>query len=197
MNRPMPPDGAGKAASEPAAEDLARLADQYFLRTKEIVRTHGDARVTYAVFLRRPVLSATKIATSWLERVAATRGTKFDIELNYPEGEWVGAGEPLLYISGSFMHLVDCETTLLQKVGPPCVAAYNAFSMCSDLPNVGFLAMDARHAAGSEMAELMAYAASVGSAAARRQGNAKGFVGNATTATAAYFGQSAGLGTMP
>ncbi len=197
MNRPMPPEITGRAAHEPSADELARLSDQYFLRTKAIVKDHGDARVTYAVFLRRPVLSATRIATQWLEHVAAQRGTTFDIELNYPEGEWVGAGEPLLYITGSFFHLVDCETVLLQKIGPPCVAAYNAFSMCSDLPNVAFLAMDARHAAGSEMAELMAYAASVGSAAAKRQANAKGFIGNATTATAAYFGQSAGLGTMP
>jgi len=57
--------------------------------------------------------------------------------------------------------------------------------------------MDARHCAGTEMAELMAYAASVGSAAARKQAGAKGFVGNANDATAHYFGQAQGLGTMP
>jgi len=197
MNHPVAPEREGEAAMEPAASDLAGLADNYFLRTKEIVRGHGDVSVTYAVFMRRPVLSATRIATKWLERVAAERGTKFDIELNFAEGEWVGAGEPLLYVSGSFFHLVDCETVLLQKIGPPCVAAYNANSMCADLPKIGFLAMDARHAAGSEMAELMAYAAAVGSAAARRHAGAKGFVGNATTATAHYFGQGGGRGTMP
>jgi nicotinate phosphoribosyltransferase len=197
MNRPVPHEITGKAAQEPTADELVRVSDHYFIRTKAIVKDHGDVRVTYAVFLRRPVLSATRIATQWLERIAAERGTTFEIELNYPEGDWVGAGEPLLYITGPFFHLVDCETVLLQKLGPPCVAAYNAFSMCSDLPNVGFLAMDARHAAGGEMAELMAYAASVGSAAAKRQANAKGFVGNATTATAGYFGRAAGLGTMP
>src|SRR5262249_21010429 len=82
--RPMPPDIKSRAAQEPSAEDLARLSDQYFLRTKAIVKDHGDARVTYAVFLRRPVLSATRIAVQWLERVAAERGTAFDIELNYP-----------------------------------------------------------------------------------------------------------------
>jgi len=197
MNRPVPPERDGEAISEPSATDLVALADQYFLRTKEIVRTHGDVRVTYAVFMRRPVLSAMRIATKWLERVAAERGTTFDIELNYPEGDWVGAGEPLMYVTGSFFHLVDCETVMLQKVGPCCVAAYNAYSMCADLPKIGFVAMDARHAAGGEMAELMAYAASVGSAAARRQANATGFIGNATTATAHYFGQSVGRGTMP
>jgi nicotinate phosphoribosyltransferase len=47
------------------------------------------------------------------------------------------------------------------------------------------------------MADMMAYAASVGSAAARKANNATGFVGNATTATAHYFGKERGLGTMP
>jgi len=51
----------------------------------------------------------------------------------------------------------------LQKLGPACVAAFNAYTMCADLPKVAFLAMDARHCAGLEMAEMMAYAASVGS----------------------------------
>ncbi len=83
------------------------------------------------------------------------------------------------------------------KLGPPCVAAYNAYSMCADLPKVAFLAMDARHCAGTEMAELMAYAASVGSERARRKVGAVGFVGNATDATAHFFGQDSGKGTMP
>jgi len=47
------------------------------------------------------------------------------------------------------------------------------------------------------MAEMMAYAAAVGSAAAKREGDAIGFIGNATDATAHYFGQAKGLGTMP
>jgi nicotinate phosphoribosyltransferase len=37
----------------------------------------------------------------------------------------------------------------------------------------------------------------VGSAAARREANAVGFVGNATEATAHYFGNAKGFGTMP
>ena len=75
----------------------------------------------------------------------------------------------MIYVTGSLYHLVDLETLLLQKLGPACVAAYNAYAMCADLPKVAFLAMDARHCAGAEMAEMMAYAASVGSAAARRE----------------------------
>jgi nicotinate phosphoribosyltransferase len=129
--------------------------------------------------------------------MAASRGTSFTIDAAYQEGDWVGAGEPLMYISGSLRHLVDLETVFLQKLGPPCVAAFNAFLMCSDLPYVAFIAMDARHCAGAEMADMMAYAASVGSTKARRETGAKGFVGNANDATAHYFGNERGLGTMP
>jgi nicotinate phosphoribosyltransferase len=143
------------------------------------------------------VISAPRFAVAFLESMAASRGATFDIEINYPESAWVGAGEPILYVTGPLYHLVDLETVLLQKLGPACVAAYNASAMCADLPQVAFLAMDARHCAGAEMAEMMAYAASVGSAKARRETGALGFVGNANDATAHYFGQKQGLGTMP
>jgi nicotinate phosphoribosyltransferase len=149
------------------------------------------------MFMRRPVLCTPKLALDWLHEIARARGTEFEIELCFAEGDWVGAGEPLMYVSGSFANLVDLETVFLQKLGPPCVAAFNAFLMCTDLPYVAFLAMDARHCAGAEMAEMMAYAASVGSAKAKREANALGFIGNATDATAHYFGNERGLGTMP
>ncbi len=181
----------------PGPADIPRWTDHYFRRTKSVVERFGDKTVTYAVFMRRPVVSALKLAVDWLNAVATARGIKFDIELRYPEGAWVGAGEPLLYITGSLRHLVDLETLYLQKIGPPCVAAYNAYTMCVDLPKVAFIAMDARHCAGTEMAEMMAYAASVGSLAARREIGAVGFVANATDATAWYFGQQGGRGTMP
>jgi nicotinate phosphoribosyltransferase len=176
--------------------DIPKLTDTYFRRTKEIVRRFGDRQVTYAVFMRRPVISTPKLMVDFLHAAAKARHTQFDIALNYPEGEHVGAGEPLAYITGSLLHLVELETLYLQKLGPACVAAYNAYAMCGALPRVAFLAMDARHCAGTEMAEMMAYAASVGSAAAKRDG-AVGFIGNATDATAHFFGQSQGFGTMP
>jgi nicotinate phosphoribosyltransferase len=47
------------------------------------------------------------------------------------------------------------------------------------------------------MEELMAYAASVGSARAQRKVGAIGFIGNATQATAHFFGRAEALGTMP
>jgi nicotinate phosphoribosyltransferase len=177
--------------------DLAARTDSYFLKTKAIVGRFGDRKATYAVFLRRPVISAPRFAVEFLETMAAARGTKFDIEIAYPESAWVGAGEPILYVTGPLYHLVDLETVLLQKLGPACVAAYNASAMCAELPQVAFLAMDARHCAGAEMAELMAYAASVGSAHASRVAGAVGFVGCATDATARFFGWDKGMGTMP
>ncbi|MGH6983376.1 MAG: nicotinate phosphoribosyltransferase [Stellaceae bacterium] len=183
--------------SPPPDDPVARLTDAYFNKTKEIVRRHGDKRVTYAVFMRRPVIATPRLMVDFLEATARARGTKFDIALPYKEGEWVGAGEVLAYISGSLVHLVDLETLYLQKLGAPCVAAYNAYAMCSDLPKAAFLAMDARHCAGSEMAEMMAYAAAVGSEAAKRETGAIGFIGNATDATAHFFGQKLGKGTMP
>lgn len=178
-------------------DEIPRTTDAYFLKTKEIVGRFGDQRVTYVVFMRRPVVFTPKFAVEWLENAARARGVPIEIELAHREGDWVGAGQPLMYYTGSFFHLVDLETRLLQQLGPPCVAAYNAYTMCVDLPRVSFLAMDSRHCAGLEMAELMAYAAHVGSEAAKKAVGAVGFVGNATTATAAYFGQAAGLGTMP
>ena len=179
------------------SDKIAAWTDHYFLRTKKTVQHFGDKTVTYAIFMRRPVVSAPRLMIDWMKQIAAQRGTTFTIDLRLPEGKWVGAGEPIMYVTGSFVHLVDLETIFLQKLGPACVAAFNAFTMCSDLPHVAFMAMDARHCAGLEMAELMAYAASVGSARARRKVGAKGFVANATAATSHFFGQSDGRGTMP
>ncbi|WP_191084222.1 beta/alpha barrel domain-containing protein [Roseococcus microcysteis] len=177
-------------------EEIAGRTDSYFNRTRRIVEKFGDARVTYAVFLRRPVVSAPRLAVEFLEAVSARRGTPIEIEVKYPEGSWVGAGDPLLYLTGSFACLADLETLYLQKLGPACVAAHNAYQMCLELPGTAFLAMEARHCAGQEMQEMMAYAASVGSAAAKREG-ARGFIGNANDATAHWFGAKAGRGTMP
>ena len=189
----------GKSPSE--SEDLEgyidRWTDQYFKKTRAIVQRNGDAEVTYAVFMRRPVSFAPRLMIDWLNQVAAEREVTFNIQKCFDEGDWVGAGEPLLYLSGPLSELVDLETLYLQKLGACCVAAYNAYLMCSSLPDSQFLAMDARHCAGHEMAEMMAYAASVGSEGARRDRDAVGFIGNATDATAHFFGNEKGLGTMP
>jgi nicotinate phosphoribosyltransferase len=178
------------------AADIAARTDSYFNRTRRIVARFGDKHVTYAVFMRRPVISAPRLMVEWLETVGRMRGIQLGIDLMYAEGAWVGAGEPLAYISGSLEQLSDLETILLQKIGPVSVTAHNAYQMCMALPHVDFLAMEARHCAGAEMQDMMGYAASVGSAAAKLEG-AKGFIGNANDGTAHWFGAPHGFGTMP
>ncbi|MCW5746448.1 MAG: nicotinate phosphoribosyltransferase [Alphaproteobacteria bacterium] len=181
----------------PANPDVSRYTDHYFNRTKGVIGKFGDCTVTYAIFMRRPVVCAPRLALDWLQELTQARGAKVEIDLRFAEGKWVGAGEPIMYIIGSFYHLVDLETIFLQKLGPACVAAYNAYAMCAEMPKTAFLAMDARHCAGAEMAEMMAYAASVGSGRAKRKLDAVGFIGNATHATAHFFGRDQGMGTMP
>ena len=183
--------------THPSDGEVERFTDHYFNRTKRVIGKFGDSRVTYAIFMRRPVVFAPRLALDWLRETGRERNTKVELDTRYGEGKWVGAGEPMMYITGSFFHLVDLETIFLQKLGPACVAAYNAWTMCADMPKSAFLAMDARHCAGQEMAEMMAYAASVGSARAKRKVGAVGFIGNATHATAHFFGRDQGLGTMP
>ena len=181
----------------PQVDDQPALTDSYFNLTKQIVQANGDVSVTYAVFMRRPVTLAPRLAIDWLMAMAKSRDADIEVDLLHKEGAWVGAGEPLLTITGSFAMLVDLETIFLQRLGAACVAAYNAYQMCVELPDVAFLAMDARHCAGEDMAHMMAYGASVGSNKARLKTDAKGFVGCATDATAHYFGNDAGMGTMP
>ncbi len=96
-------------------EAIASQTDHYFKKTKALVERYGDRRVTYAVFMRRPVVFTPKLMVEGLNAAAAQRGVSFDIELRHKEGEWVGAGEPLVYITGSLYHLVDLETLYLQS----------------------------------------------------------------------------------
>jgi nicotinate phosphoribosyltransferase len=177
-------------------DDIARRTDAYFTRTREVAERYGDAVVTYAVFLRRPVIAAHRPMLEWLDAVAAAKGVSFSYAIHHAEGAWVGAGELILTITGSFLALAETETLFLQKLGAACVAAHNAYQMCMALPRAAFLAMEARHCAGAEMQALMAYAAHVGGAAAQREG-AIGFVGSSTVLGAAEFGSAEGLGTMP
>ena len=181
----------------PDIELLSSVTDRYFIRTKEIVSKYGDMEVTYAIFMRRPVLTAISPAIEWLQEIIKQRKAKVSIIKLFNEGEYVGAGEPLVYISGSMLNLVDLETALLQKIGATCVAAYNAKSMVLSLPKTSFLAMDARHCAGIDMSDLMAYGAFIGSESAKKENGATGFVGCATDRTSYLFNNSNGLGTMP
>ena len=177
--------------------DIDLRTDHYFKLTKSVVKKHGDVEVKYAIFMRRPVIYCSRLAIEWINFVIKSRGGSIKIEELFEEGAWVGAGEVLMYLSGSLLHLADLETIFLQKLGGPCVAAYNSFGMASDLPKVSFIAMDARHCAGAEMQELMAYGASVGSKKAQKEQGALGFIGSANDLTSHFFGNKKGLGTMP
>ena len=179
-----------------ASGDIARRTDAYFTRTREVVEHFGDVAVTYALFLRRPVIAAPRAMLDWLDEVAAVRHTALTATLLHPEGAWVGAGEPIVTVHGSMAALAEAETLMLQKLGAACVAAHHAYQMCLALPAATFIAMDARHCAGAEMQALMAYAAAVGSKAAQKEG-ARGFIGSSSALGAPFFGTSEGLGTMP
>ena len=103
---------------EDIGAEITARTDSYFNRTKTIVDRYGDKRVTYALFLRRPVICAPRLMLDWLMTVAERRGTAIDVDLIYQEGDWIGAGEPIVYLTGSMVHLSDLETILLQKIGP-------------------------------------------------------------------------------
>ena len=111
------PDSTDKAprgiAHLPEIAAVPDLTDFYFNRTKQVVAKFGDKEVTYAVFMRRPVISTPRLVVEFLEKAARARGVTFKIELVHKEGEWVGAGDPMLYITGSLHHLIDLETLYL------------------------------------------------------------------------------------
>ena len=88
---------------EDLGADITARTDSYFNRTKTIVGRFGDKRVTYALFLRRPVICAPRLMLDWLTTVADRRGTAIDVDLIYQEGDWVGAGEPIVYLTGSMV----------------------------------------------------------------------------------------------
>lgn len=180
------------AAGAPTGAALADWTDAYFTATRGVVERFGDAQARYLVFLRVDALAALDLAEHWLAQ--ARPGLKPAWRL--PEGAEAPAKTPVMALEGALSDLIELETLLLQKIGPACVAARNARDMALALPNAAFLAMDARHCAGVEMAGLMAYAAACGSAAAQAQG-ARGFIGNATNATATLFGAERGYGTLP
>lgn len=176
---------------------VAARTDAYFAKTAEIVAAHGDARVTYAVFMRTDVVVAIDPAIAFLE-AAYPADAKIPLEVDrvVPEGTRLQSGEAMFYVVGSLVALSPIETLLLQRIGFACVSAFNAFSMCRALPDAGFLAMEARHTTGDDMHLACAYGAGVGSRTARLMG-ARGFLGTSTDIAAPSFDTPRGLGTMP
>lgn len=176
---------------------VAHRTDAYFAKTAEIVKALGDARVTYAVFLRSDSVAAIDPAIEFLT-AAYPKSAEIRLELvrTVSEGAVLASGKPLLYVTGSLIALSTLETLLLQRIGFASVSAFNAFSMCRALPEAEFLAMEARHTSGDDMHLACSYGAAVGSRTARLMG-AKGFVGTSTNIAAPLFAAPHGLGTMP
>ena len=177
-----------------SAGPIAAQTDKYFTNTSRIVAAHGDAEVTFAIFMRRRVVAALEPAIRLVKRfVPEARTKRF-----YQEGDIVPSESKMLEITGSMARLSEIETLLLQKTGFPCVSANNAYEMCRAMPGAGFMDMHARHGSGAEMNILAAYGAAVGSMAAKRADpSVKGFVGSSQDLTAPFFGSPNGVGTMP
>lgn len=171
--------------------------DAYFTKSKYVIEKKGDCIATYAVFMRRPVVVAINLALEWLKEQCDLLGSKITIKRKFTEGDWAGGGEVLFTYSGKLTKLIELETGLLQKVGPTCLVAYNAYIMSAELPNVSLIAMDARHCSGWEMVKYMAYATKVGSDRAKKRHRAIGFIGTSNDYTASIYSLKKGLGTMP
>lgn len=178
-------------------EDITRWTDSYFTNTRDCVKADGETLVTYAVFVRTPTMFAPEMAVGWLKEVAKKQGFDIKIESPYTPGDLVPSAQPQLFITAPMSKMAECETIFLQKVGAVGVAALNAYESCKELPDAPFIAMGARHCSGTEMQEMMDYAASVGSDAAKARHNAVGFINGASNATAHFFGKDKGAGTMP
>ena len=70
----LPPDNqkSGKLFG-PSVSEQPKYTDSYFNLTRSIVTAHKDSQVTYAVFMRRPVTLAPRLAVDWLKMMASDR----------------------------------------------------------------------------------------------------------------------------
>jgi nicotinate phosphoribosyltransferase len=170
--------------------------DKYFTKSRQIIEKFGDLTVTYGVFLRRGVICAVNPAIDVLRQHYPAQAPELKITRLYEEGAFVPDQKPLFTYTGSFAALVELETLILQRVGMPCVSAYHAYRMATNLKKAAFIDMHARHATGDDMSLLAAYGASVGSRMAKLAG-AVGFTGSSQDLTAHFYGQEKAVGTMP
>ena len=75
--------GRGGPMTHPSNGEIERYTDHYFNRTKRVIGKFGDARVTYAIFMRRPVVFAPRLA------LRMARGDR-------PRAQHRGRGRPAL-----------------------------------------------------------------------------------------------------
>ncbi len=173
---------------------LKELTDKYFSYTKKIIQKNGDNKVIYAFFLRVDVIFAPKPAFDFIAQNVSKKDYK--IISKYNEGDIVKAQEVLFFLEGSFAQLVELETIILQKIGIPCICAYNSYKIALSLKNTAFIAMEARHTSGEEMLYLTSYGCALGSKMANKKG-AMGFVGTSVEKFCHLFPNNKAMGTMP
>src|SRR3989304_5045142 len=194
MNKPS--DLKLEAERRERADYVLSRTDKYFTKTRQIVEKFGDKTVTYGVFLRRGTICAVNPALEILREYYPQDAVPLKITRREEEGAFFPDQKRIFTYTGSFAALVELETLILRRVGTACVSAYNAYKMATDMPKVGFIDMHARHACGDDLSVLAAYGAAVGSRIAKLSG-AVGFLGSSQDLTAHFYGQDAGLGTMP
>ena len=71
--------------THPLNGEIERYTDHYFNRSKQVIGKFGDARVTYAIFMRRPVVFAPRLALDWLAETGRERNTKVEVDLRNEE----------------------------------------------------------------------------------------------------------------
>ena len=128
----------------PSPSEVSDHVDVYFSHARRVVERGGDCRGRYAVFMRRRVIAALVPAERLIRRLAP----EATVTRLFAEGEEVPAEAKMMEIEGSLARLSELETLILQRVGVPCVCAYNAHEMCRALPRSRFIDMHGRHAAG-------------------------------------------------
>ena len=80
LARPRP---GGGPQTHPDNEEIELYTDHYFNRTKQVIGKFGDCKVTYAIFMRRPVVFAPRLALQWLEETGRERNTKVEVDQRY------------------------------------------------------------------------------------------------------------------
>ena len=68
---------------------ISQNTDHYFKKTKKIILDNKDVTVTYAIFMRRPVLFCPRLAIDWLKKVE--KALRRITEDSYDECEDCGA----------------------------------------------------------------------------------------------------------
>ena len=153
--RPQPSRVGPMAADRPGVPFRARR--RYRRAHRRLFQPHarhrlalcGDKRVTYAVFLRRPVVSAPRLMVDWLEEAAAARGTEFDDRIRC-----IRKANGSAPASRSFTSPAACSSSPISRrsscrsSGRHASLPTTPIRMCLALPRAAFLAMEARHCAG-------------------------------------------------